>query len=203
MSISEVYNWVLIHLPDSNAIAAFAGAASAIAAFHAIKRNDDNLNKAKVEAAIGAENARLLTHAITTLERAYVTLHGPSAAPNVAPQSRLNWLASARLIESYKTTKARISDSVALEECESHEEHWRHQFYLLLRGLATGHPSYFQEKENIDSSIQPVSAVVVCAFAIWPDDKPDPLDKYHSSNHAAEELGVHLLWRNLRTSLDL
>lgn len=213
MDFNEAITAIWKLLPDANAIAAFAGAASAIAAFRAIGRNDKNLRIERKYADDARrdeqrrsdeirENERLLNHATTTLERAFLALRGPDASITHPPRNRLNWLTAARLIEEYKKTKARMKDPLLLQECESHEEHWRHQFYLKLTPLADGYADYFQHSTDSGNNIQLTSAVVVHAFASWPKGKLDPLSIYQSEKDAAEELGIDFFWFNLQRAFE-
>lgn len=217
MGVTETWAWIAAHT-DVNSIAAFAGALSAIAgslsaiaAFRAIKRNDKNhaitianaeKAKAKEERTTNErrENERLLKHAVTTMERAYLVLRGPDPQAPIPPQSRLNWLTAARLIEEYRATKGEIKDSQLYRECESHEEHWRHQVYLLLKPLATGNPDYFRSGSSSET-IQSVSAVIVHSFADWPEGKKDPLSVYGSIGDATAKFGISQTWFNLQNNL--
>lgn len=178
------------HIPSANTLAAFAGAGSALAAFLTIKR-----------AAASRENDRLLVHAVTTLERAFATLVGDSQRGSNPPADRLNWLTAARLIEDYKLAKRRVSDPLILQECESHEEHWRHQFYLRLVNLAGGTPEYYACARG--GGIVPLSAIIIHSFADWPPGHPDPLDRYHDASAAAEQLQLSQKWFALRQFCNL
>jgi hypothetical protein len=211
MDALEIWKSISSHLPDANTIAALAGAMSAIAAFRAIRRNDKNHAYAIASAekareterlilAARTENERLLNFAVTTLERAYLALRGPDSSASIPPRDRVNWLTSARLIEEYRATKGEIKDPQLYKECESHEEHWRHQFYLLVKPLATGHPDYFSSGST-DETIQSVSAVIVHSFADWPDGKQDPLSAYGSIDAATSRFGIGPRWFNLRNNL--
>ncbi|WP_063912497.1 hypothetical protein [Pseudomonas sp. p21] len=186
-----------------SAISAIAAAASAFGAFYTIKKTAQN-SKLEQEADNQArEDERLMNHAKTTLERAYLALRGPSERAAEPPRDRLNWLTSARLIEEYKATKKRITSDFTMRECESHEEHWRHQFYLLLSPVAKrlGGIEYYRRISDQELGIDPVSAIIVKAFATWPDDKNDPLDKYRSPQDAANKLGVSNIWTSFRFHL--
>lgn len=171
-----------------NIVAAFAGAISAIAACITIRRSSKD-----------RADERHLDYAVRTLERAYRALCGNDGA-GLAPADRLAWLTAARLLEQYKAVKAQISSKVVLAECEGHEEHWRHQFYLALEPLSRAAPSdYFQGH----SPVHPVSAIIVHAFASWPDKKKDPIDVYDSAEDATNKLGVNKMWIPLRRYLNI
>lgn len=217
MWLTDTWTWITAHsdvnamAASASAISAIAGLMSAMAAFRAIKRNDknhatalENTEKARAReehvASKRRENERLLKHAVTTMERAYLALRGPSPQVLIPPQSRFNWLTAARLIEEYRLTKSEIGDLQLYRECESHEEHWRHQIYLLLVPLATQHPEYFWSGSSSET-IQSVSAVIVHSFADWPEGKVDPLSKYASINEALERFDVSPFWFNLRQNL--
>jgi hypothetical protein len=217
MWLTETWTWITAHsevntiAASASAISAIAGLMSAMAAFRAIKRNDKNhaislanIEKARIQeeeiATARRENERLLKHAVTTMERAYLALRGPSSQVLFPPQSRLNWLTAARLIEEYRLTKSDIGDPNLYRECESHEEHWRHQIYLLLQPLAVQHPDYFRSGSSSEM-IQCVSAVIVHSFADWPAGKIDPLSKYPSTSEALEKFGVNPNWFNLVQNL--
>ncbi len=141
-------------------------------------------------------NAHLLSHAKTSLQRAFEALCGTTQA-GAPPHDRLAWLTSARLIEEYKATKERISDKLTLQECESHEEHWRHQFYMRLESLQAGPASYFTPRPQ-GSEIQKTSAIIIHHFATWPEGRIDPLSKYQSSDDTYDKLGIHMKWFHLR-----
>ena len=183
MSWKEITELVCSNLPDANLVAATAGAASAFAAFWTIR----HASKAR-------ENERYLGYAVTTLERAFSALIGRSAADALPPSDRIGWLTAARLIEEYKSAKTRIKDRIILQECESHEDHWRHQFYLRLAPLAIGRVAYYSEGSD---SIDPTSAIVVHAFASWPENKLDPIKRYRTYNEALERLQIHPKWASL------
>lgn len=218
MDLNQALAWIATNT-NANTIAATAGAFSAIAgllsaqaAFRAIKRNDHNhtltlanAEKARKEEELSTrtriENERRLQYAITTIERAYLALRGRDPDAQVPPQNRLNWLTAARLIEEYRVAKDEVSDPQLVRECESHEEHWRHQVYLLLLPLATGYPDYFYSDGTSGRSIQSVSAVIVHSFADWPEGKVDPLSAYRSIHDAVEKYPVHMTWFNLRNNL--
>ncbi|MND77224.1 hypothetical protein D3C76_574280 [compost metagenome] len=216
MDLNQALAWVSA---NANTIAATAGAFSAIAgllsaqaAFRAIKRNDHNhsltlanAERTRQEEELSTrtriENERLLQYAITTIERAYLALRGRDPDAHVPPQNRLNWLTAARLIEEYRVAKNEISDPQLVRECESHEEHWRHQVYLLLLPLADGYPDYFYADGTSGAPIQSVSAVIVHSFADWPEGKVDPLLAYRSIHDAVRRYPVHMTWFNLRNNL--
>lgn len=177
-------------------VSAIAAAASAFGAFYTIKKTGQNSRIERDADGQAREDDRLLNHAKTTLERAYLALRGPSARATEPPRDRLNWLTSARLIEEYKATKKRITSDFTMRECESDEEHWRHQFYLLISPVAKrlGGIDYYRRISDQELGIDPVSAIIVKAFATWPEDRDDPLNKYKSPQDAANKLGVSRVW---------
>lgn len=133
-------------------------------------------------------------------------LQGTDTLHTDCPQSplceRLAWLTSARLIQQYKDTKSRIKSSVVLHECEGHEEHWRHQFFLALTHLENISPEYYSIGKG-KGPIADISAIIIHAFASWPEGKTDPLDVYSSNEDAVRSLGVNPWWITLRRHLKL
>jgi hypothetical protein len=181
-----VLHAIYSHLPSWESLAALAGAASAIAAFWTIKATADT-----------KENERLLKHATQTLERAYEAIaDGNDRVPPDA--DRIAWLTAARLIIEYRETKKRISDKSIFRECESHEEYWRHKFYIWLSPLETVAVGFYHA-----GPIDKRSAVVVHSFADWPNDRVDPLSQYETPKAAIDSLGLSLMWRTLRTYLGI
>jgi len=174
------------HLPSADAIAAFAGAGSAIAALWTIKK-----------AANERENERLLSYAVVTLERAFAALIGQSAPDAIPPPDRLGWLTAARLIEEYKTAKTRLKDPLILQECNSHEEHWRNQFRTRLE-LISERPMDYYTQRGFGNEIQKTSAIIVHNFADWPEGKADELDKYLNTDDAIKKLSLSKKWFVLR-----
>jgi hypothetical protein len=177
--------WKLI-VDSAQTVAAFAGALSAIFAGWSIRKSTKE-----------RKNSHLLHHARTSLERAFQALCGDTPADQTPLHDRTAWLTAARLIEDYKAAKVRITDKLTLQECESHEEHWRYQFYARLKAIQNGPAGYFSPRPR-GEEIQKASAIVVHAFATWPKGKPDPLEKYKSTDDAYDKLGIHLLWFKLR-----
>jgi hypothetical protein len=124
------------------------------------------------------QNHELLNQAVLSLERAdkAISNDGRSVRPVVA--DRLNWLTCARHIESYKALKKKIKTDIHLSVCNEHEEFWRHQFYLCL-GMYNIHlSSYYDESPPPEekSGIEPRSALIIYAFASWPNGKLDVID---------------------------
>ncbi|MGY2184661.1 hypothetical protein [Pseudomonas sp. SDO5591_S426] len=178
---------------SANIAAAFAGALSAFFAFLTIRKS---VNERRDD--------RMLSYAVKTLERAYESLVGnPRSVP--PPADRLAWLTTARLLEDYKRAKVRIRDKVALEELEGHEEHWRHQFYLALLPLERCQPGFYSGSANSRhlDQIPKITAIIIHAFASWPEDKVDPLDAYKNQQDAVDRLGVSKMWIGLRHYLNI
>lgn len=186
MEWSYVLHAITSHLPSAEVVAAFAGAGSAIAAVLTIKKNDR-----------ARENERLLAYAVLTLERAFGALVGESSRNEIPPPDRLGWLTAARLIEEYKSAKTRLKDELILQECNSHEEHWRNQFRARLELIPFDPERYFTS-EGFGREVQKTSAVIVHCFAAWPNDKVDELDKYLNTEDAINKLGISKLWVGLR-----
>ena len=127
------------------------------------------------------KSAALLEQAVRALERAYNTLTVNGTETDPVPPSRLNWLTAARNLETYKALKRTIGVKVHRRIADDHEEHWRHLFYLALQGAAYHQPTYYREplavpRAQSTGGIEPHSAVIVHAFAKWPDGSPDPVE---------------------------
>lgn len=178
-------SWKLI-VDTAQTVAAFAGALSAVFAGWAVKNSVSD-----------RKNAHLLNHAKVSLERAFQALCGSTPQSSPPPHDRLGWLTAARLIVEYFSAKKRISDKLTLQECESHEEHWRHQFYVRLQAIQNGPAGYFTPRPQ-GEEIEKTSAIIVHHFATWPKDNADPLEKYKNADDAYEKLGIHLKWLHLR-----
>ncbi|WJD60580.1 hypothetical protein [Pseudomonas kurunegalensis] len=179
-----------------SAASAIAASASAFGAFWTIRRNSLNLREERKAADEVRENERLLNHAASTLERAFSALMGGNQELAFPPSDRLAWLTSARLILDYKKTKHRISSPLLIQECEGHEEHWRHQFYLKLNEINRLPQGYYATGE-----IQKSSAVIVHAFSDWPEGKVDEIPVDFSD--AVDEHGVRAWWFELRHYLGI
>lgn len=177
----------------ANFIAALSGSAAAIAAMITIRVS-----------ARERTDERMAGYAVRTLERAYQALIGPDSSNQTRPPAdRLAWLTAARLIEQYKYAKQKIRNPVVLHECEGHEEHWRHQFYLALQPLQTTSSGYYSERPPTGMPIEEVSAVIIHAFATWPEGKEDPVDAFTNKEDAISKLKVHPMWFALRQYLGL
>lgn len=124
------------------------------------------------------QNQELLAQAILSLERAYHALSNDHKNIRPAIADRLNWLTSARHIQSYKLLKAKLKTKIHRTLCEEHEEFWRHQFYLCLDIPNIHHAAYYARTAppNQSLGIEPNSAVIIYAFASWPSGKNDPID---------------------------
>ncbi|MFM9487897.1 hypothetical protein [Pseudomonas monachiensis] len=183
------------------AVSAITSAISARAAYRAIKQNDLLHSNEQKSTDAQRENTRLFDHAIMTLERAFMALMGGDPTWNVPPKSRLNWLTAARLIEEFKNTKERISDPLLVQECLSHEAHWRLQFARKLEELGTGHPDYFKQSGKV--RIHLTSAVIVCAFSEWMKELDDAIDERGSPLQAVETLGVSPQFAQLKFHLGI
>jgi hypothetical protein len=180
----DAETWKVI-VDTSQTVAAVAGGLSAVFAGWAIRKSSKERN-----------NTHLLNHAKSSLERAFSALCD-GTPPGTAPAAdRLAWLTSARLIEEYKSTKLLIKDQLTLRECESHEEHWRHQFFLRLEPIATMTHEYYSYKPQ-GEEIHKVSAIILHHFAEWPKDKKDTLSKYGGYHGAIKRLGISPRWRSL------
>lgn len=190
MEWTFVLHAISSHLPSAEAIAAFAGAGSAIAAVWTIKKT-----------ASARENERLLAYAVLTLERSFSALIGQSEPGTPPPSDRLGWLTAARLIEEYKTAKKRLEDPLILQECNSHEEHWRNQFRAKLELISEG-PMDFYTQQGFGHEVQKTSAIIVHNFAEWPEGRVDELDQYLNTDDAIKRLGISNKWFVLRYYCD-
>ena len=190
MEWTYVLHTITSHLPRAEVVAAFAGAGSAIAAIWTIKKSD------RVR-----ENERLLAYSVLTLERSFTALVGQSAQDSAPPPDRLGWLTAARLIEEYKSAKTRLKDPIIVQECNSHEEHWRNQFRARLELIPYDPARYFTIR-GFGNEVQKTSAVIIHSFATWPDGKIDDLDKYLNTADAINKLGISNLWVGLRQYCD-
>lgn len=180
------------------ALSALAAAVSAALAWCSIKHQ----RKEHRQSAARRENERLLVHATTSLERAFSALMRGDLSQPSPPRDRLAWLTAARLIEEFKETKASVSDQLLMRELESHEEHWRRQFYFKLEPLAGANATFFKTANHCDAdAIHLASAVVVHAFADWPDGKVDPLDALGSAKEARDRLKPSKKWLSLNSAI--
>lgn len=182
--------WTLV----LNAASAGAAALSAFFAYWTIKTSTENAREERLAAEKTRENERLLNHASTTLERAFSALMGKSPSLDFPPSDRIAWLTCARLLLDYQSTKPRITDPLLLQECESHEEYWRHQIFLKLNEITA--QNYYSA-----GTIERSSAVIVHAFSDWPKEKVDPVPKSHSET--IDKYGVNPRWITLRNHLGL
>ncbi|MCA8287597.1 hypothetical protein [Burkholderia vietnamiensis] len=126
------------------------------------------------------KNAALLDQAVRALERAYNALTVDGTQKDPVPADRLNWLTAARNLETYKALRREIGVKVHRRIADDYEEHWRHLFYLALQGNAYHQPTYYREpiaapRAQRSSGIEPHSAVIVHAFAKWPEGRLDPV----------------------------
>jgi hypothetical protein len=121
---------------------------------------------------------RTLAQAQLSLERAYDALSKGGNEENPPAPDRLNWLTAGRHIVNYKRLKAGITEAVHKTICEEQEEYWRHRFYICLSSGELLQPWYYMERlaPNPKEAIDKRSALVVHAFAKWPEGRPDPLD---------------------------
>ena len=111
---------------------------------------------------------KLLEEAALSLERAYDALNEGSEHSAPPQPSRLNWLACARHIQSFKWLKAKMTVSLYKDLCAEHEMFWQHQFYLRFTSNPVEYSYYF---EKLDSK----SVLIVYAFAFAENDKPDAI----------------------------
>jgi hypothetical protein len=127
------------------------------------------------------KSAAYLEECKLALQRAHAALtQGQGESPTPLPD-RLNWLTAARHIQSYSTLKKRVSEMAHREVLESHEEEWRHRFYVSLGRnnsiFPVGYYSQYVEPVDRRSPVEPRSALIVHDFANWPEGKMDPLEE--------------------------
>lgn len=127
------------------------------------------------------DNESYFKHAVSSLERAFATLR-PKDASHPA-HDRLAWLSCARLLLAASDVSKQITaSSPGLKQLyKGEEEHWRHQFYLLLQpgtmGGVGGDASYFTaDSSGFHSPIDERSIRVIYDFVRWPEDRKDPIE---------------------------
>lgn len=139
--------------------------------------------KEKVESELNRDK-ELCAQAVLSLERSFNALTNGNEKPVLPEASRLNWLTSARLIETYKKLKSELKTDLYKLVCSQHEEHWRHQFYLCLKDSVFQNQSYFQDKtkDTPKENIDPKSALIIFNFKQWEPGKLDPLKDVNKDN---------------------
>ncbi|MCY1199128.1 hypothetical protein D9M72_105240 [compost metagenome] len=117
-------------------------------------------------------DSEVFKEAVLALERAYRSLM-QGAEPDSRPAAdRLNWLTSARHIESYKSLRNSLKTELYRRLCREHEEHWRHEFYLRISKDQIYQVSYYEA-----GPIEPRSAIVIHGFVAWQTERQDPIEK--------------------------
>lgn len=117
-------------------------------------------------------DSEVFKEAVLALERAYRSLMQGVDPANRPASDRLNWLTSARHIESYKSLRDSLKTYLYRRLCQEHEEHWRHEFYLRISKDRIYQVSYYES-----GPIEPRSAIVIHGFAAWKKERMDPIDK--------------------------
>lgn len=120
---------------------------------------------------VNTHDSKVFGEAVLALERGYSSLMRGSINSKQPPSNRLNWLASARHIESFKDLRNSLKTPLYRRLCEDNEEYWRHEFYLTILDGSIRQKAYFEE-----GHIEPRSAIVIYAFAARPGEKRDKLD---------------------------
>lgn len=136
-------------------------------------------NKAKTDSEL-AQDKEICGQSILALERAFQTLSGSHGTTTPPEASRLNWLTTSRQILRFKKLKATLRTQLYRTVCSEHEEHWRHQFFLLLEHRELLNPSYFQVQNHglfTSENIYPKSALVIFNFKQWDPQQEDTLDE--------------------------
>ncbi|MEY8688496.1 MAG: hypothetical protein AB9M53_01275 [Leptothrix sp. (in: b-proteobacteria)] len=116
-------------------------------------------------------DTEVFKESVLALERAFRSLMLNAKEDGQPISDRLNWLTSARHIESYKSLRNSLKTALYKRLSQEHEEHWRHEFYLKLLKDRINHVSYFEA-----GPIEPRSAIVIYGFAAWPNARQDPID---------------------------
>lgn len=116
-------------------------------------------------------DSEVFKEAVLALERAYRSLMQGADSDGRPASDRLNWLTSARHIESYKTLRNSLKTSLYRRLCQEHEEHWRHEFHLRISKSCIYQVSYYET-----GPIEPGSAIVIHGFAAWQNGRQDPID---------------------------
>lgn len=116
-------------------------------------------------------DSEVFKEAVLALERAYRALMESADVNGRPTPDRLNWLTSARHIESYKSLRDSLKTPLFRRLCREHEEHWRHEFYLRIAKDRIYQVSYYES-----GPIEPRSAIVVHGFAAWTSERQDPID---------------------------
>ncbi len=116
-------------------------------------------------------DAEIFKEAVLALERAYRALMQGAGSDGRPASDRLNWLTSARHIESYKSLRDSLKTDLYRRLCQEHEKHWRHEFYLRISKDHIYQASYYEA-----GPIEPRSAIVIHGFAAWQNTTKDPID---------------------------
>ncbi len=134
--------------------------------------------------------------AILILERAYeiLTNNGNHTKPPLP--NRFTWLRTARTLKGYEELKKELKIDLYKKVCETQEEYWQHQFYLLIENYQLYPVSYFESKQNCDCDdglqIQPQSAVTIYGFAaLGCPGLAELKDTDTISNRLAGNIGMH------------
>jgi len=116
-------------------------------------------------------DAEIFKESVLALERAFRSLMLDAAKDGQPISDRLNWLTSARHLESYKSLRRLLRTALYKRLSQEHEEYWRNEFYLKLLKNRILQASYFEI-----GRIEPQSAIVIYGFAAWPNAKQDPMN---------------------------
>lgn len=151
-------------------IAAAVALASAIASFLAIYIPWKNTHDAEV-----------FKESVLALERAFRSLMLNAREDGSPAPDRLNWLTSARHIESYKSLRNSLKTDLYKKLSQEHEEHWRHEFHIKIIKNQIRHISYFEA-----GPIEPRSAIVIYGFSTWQNTRQDSIDAVNIENMLQE-----------------
>lgn len=103
------------------------------------------------------------------------------------PADNLLWLDAARHLLRAKSIGELVKTEAYQVILAEHTEHWRRKFYLTLENLADGQfmvsPNYFGDYVKDGDFFKRIphvnggAAKVVVSFAIWPENRTDPIDQ--------------------------
>lgn len=125
---------------------------------------------------------KYLNEAMKALDRAFTIFTDSNINTSPPRPDRLNWLTTARMIESYKKLKLNVTSMEHRYVLQEHEEYWRHKFYLALGSDEMLTPAYFAKPRKemyCDSdfaNLDLTSLAVIYNFTEWKSDHEDPLN---------------------------
>lgn len=128
------------------------------------------------------------------------------------PADNLLWLDAARHLLRAKAIGALVKTEAYQVILAEHTEFWRRKFYLTLESLAKGQfmvsANYFGDYVRDGDfflripHVNGTAAKVVVAFAVWPENAPDPIDQI-KSDEEVKNWDQGKAGRGLRQHLEL